>query len=59
MQKIHQAREKRARNAAYAELYPRRDRLTRKKARRRRTVAREARWLRTHGVERIKGVPLA
>jgi hypothetical protein len=59
MQKIRQVREKRARNAEYAERFPRRDRATRKKLRRKRVVARERRWLQAHGIERIKGVPLA
>jgi hypothetical protein len=59
LQKIRQSREKRIRNAAYAELYPRRDRAQRRKARRRRVLAREARWLQAHGIERMKGVPLA
>ena len=46
-----QAAEKRARNDAYAALFPRRSRKARRDARRERTRIREMRWLELHGIE--------
>lgn len=51
MQKIRQARAKRARNAEYALQFPMRDKAKRRKARRQRVALREARWLGEHGIE--------
>lgn len=59
MKRIRQAREKAARNAEYAALYPRRDRAEKKRDRRRRTIARERRWLEQMNLTREKSVPLA